>query len=490
LIFQWNLWESGSEATGLRGGYPDPTVLSVLCSVCGHWRNIALDTPMLWRNIQVRRRTPWLRHCMRQSRSVTLNILFLATTPFVSAASSLWDERYRIRELIISDATRGTVELIEMLLHNSMPALEVLEIDPLFDEHPILALGDDPRALPALKNLRLDDIRLDWQRSGLAMRNLRNLELMGDFWGNKQPSFRLFMRCLQGCPELEYLYFYSVLPVIYCGRQLAEDGPVPVVSLPNLESITFKRCLDFQAHDVYHILDNLMLPDSASIEVHARRTQVGPAASPPHRYIDYVPRGATFALRLQNVEKVDIYAPSRLVFETESGGETKIDLEDGASARIDYANEQRMQDMCTLLAGASVSNFANRALHVSQDTWARVFRLFPGIQDLTLTASPYVGEYVPGQITAALDALRRDGAGLCELNVVEIEHGEWSPELFDALIEALQARANRGFMPLSELHMEIIGRDVDDPEKVAMHEAYMDRLGELVEPSSGVHYED
>ncbi|KAH9895686.1 hypothetical protein C8Q73DRAFT_789494 [Cubamyces lactineus] len=102
-----------------------------LRSVCQHWNQFALSTPILWRRVSVYKSSQWLELCLRNSRETTMDVVFYEQQFPAADLCLLLPHTYRLRTLKFQ--TRISAEWMPVLLEilqGDLAALEILEYFP------------------------------------------------------------------------------------------------------------------------------------------------------------------------------------------------------------------------------------------------------------------------------------------------------------------------------------------------------------------------
>ncbi|KAH9932683.1 uncharacterized protein BXZ73DRAFT_89869 [Epithele typhae] len=198
------------------GDDEDSITLSNLMLVCRYWRDVAIDSPMLWTRVLMGTHQSTDRAILKLDRSRTAPLYVcldfsprmehgtVSTESIVTAIDlvrpAIW--RWKAFHLIVPSRPQAHAALSRC--KDQAPQLEVLSIrvaHSMQEDHyskPPLPIFE--RATPRLRASSFTSFNFGWDIALLS--NLRVLKL-GGYWNGFSPSVDVVLQTLRACPHLE-----------------------------------------------------------------------------------------------------------------------------------------------------------------------------------------------------------------------------------------------------------------------------------------------
>ncbi|KAI0831783.1 hypothetical protein BC628DRAFT_1311209, partial [Trametes gibbosa] len=228
--------------------------------VCRHWRDIALDAPVLWTRIALKH-PEGVRTFLDRSKALPLNVsLSTDQLPIVATVRSLTAEIHRTRVLKVCIPPSLALDVVAKKLMKATPQLEELWIEKLpaprgvRRPHPS-ALLDYPvefDGAPLLRSLSLRGMNLPYLPKGpSALTNISLEELL--------PSPSVLLDLLERSPSLERLRIHGAFNV----QEIWSARRVELSYLKVLEMHTFPPV------GIATFLPSVVLPKETNVSVFA-----------------------------------------------------------------------------------------------------------------------------------------------------------------------------------------------------------------------------
>ncbi|RPD54637.1 hypothetical protein L226DRAFT_464458 [Lentinus tigrinus ALCF2SS1-7] len=204
----------------------DSITLSNLMLVCQYWRDVAVNSPMLWTRVMMGTHHSTDRAILKLDRSKTapLHICLdfsprmehgtVSTESIVTAMDlvrpAIW--RWKTFHLIVPSRPQAHAALSRC--KEQAPQLEVLSVrvsHSMQEDHyskPPLPLFE--RTTPRLRASSFTSFNFGWDPALLS--NLRVLKL-GGYWNGFSPSVDVILKTLRACPQLEELVLRNMSDV-------------------------------------------------------------------------------------------------------------------------------------------------------------------------------------------------------------------------------------------------------------------------------------
>ncbi|KAI0362611.1 hypothetical protein OH77DRAFT_69103 [Trametes cingulata] len=242
-----------------------------LAWVCRYWREIALESHLLWTRLSFSNlRDPGFASVLlHRAHGLDLELAFDTTASDIQRVMALFlDHLHQLRSLSITfllDQSGAVQDLLNM----PMPRLVTLAVGASYpdeaegaSESVVAQLLLDPLAVPSLRNLRITSLRLDAPQRMLS--KLVSLEL-NRFQGDKFASVTdWIIEILENCgPTLQHLTVRYVehWGTIWAGMPNPPQSPLP---FPRLQRLTFRGTTLCYTAELF--LARLRLPDTTCFD--------------------------------------------------------------------------------------------------------------------------------------------------------------------------------------------------------------------------------
>ncbi|KAI0700256.1 hypothetical protein C8T65DRAFT_831628 [Cerioporus squamosus] len=266
-------------------------------STCRRWREVARNTPSLWRVIDVGSTGEALRMGLERTSQATVDVTFHYPATIPSAMETLFKMAHRIERLIVVRLDKNALRALEFLFWRApLPVLKELFMNtvPLATDHeffPVLK----PEFVPSLHVLHITHLRFNW--STPIIQNLRSLYL-GCSPGQDCCRIDDLLRFLEPCNRLEFLKIDQAFPI------RGEDHAKLTIALPQLRDVYF---VADDPRVVYSLLSHIRFNPSVNVDVHMHINLHGPHDPFAHTGIaDVIPSDAGCIPLLQTATHVTL----------------------------------------------------------------------------------------------------------------------------------------------------------------------------------------
>lgn len=197
----------------------DSLMLSTIMLVCRHWRDVALNTPIVWSRIVAGTHHPLSKaFCkLERSKSIPLHICVdfsprvengtVTTESIVRTMDLLRTSVWRWKTFRLTVPNRPQAHAALMRCKDPAPLLEVLSIRVLHSMQEDVYHANPPRAIfegqaPSLTSCSMTSFNFGWDMHLVS--HLRVLKL-GGYWNGYAPSMDTTLAIIRASPYLEEL---------------------------------------------------------------------------------------------------------------------------------------------------------------------------------------------------------------------------------------------------------------------------------------------
>lgn len=125
---------------GSYGNY-QPINTQILCHVCSRWREVALNTPLLWNHISTHAPAESFIERLKRSQQVPIEVN-IPENGAISATLLVLDQLYRIRNLTLTVRHPNVISQLAKLLSQPAPVLQSIQLtveedEPMIDDNPV-----------------------------------------------------------------------------------------------------------------------------------------------------------------------------------------------------------------------------------------------------------------------------------------------------------------------------------------------------------------
>ncbi|GJJ13466.1 hypothetical protein Clacol_007720 [Clathrus columnatus] len=254
--------------------------------VSRHFRNVALNTPVLWSSIHVLDLKPprldYISTCLQRSGSLPVSISLdcedddseykateLPTTPVEDAMGRIKPNMYRLKRFMARFRSFDALHRVMLYLDQPAPQLEALELSEVdfertFDAETLFSPGylSEPLTLfqgniPKLTSVMLDGVHVSWSQC-----NFKNLVVLclGYHTADVRPTYEEFRTIIQNSPSLRELSLQGSSPIF------SEDVSMSSLYEPfPLESLEELRVSDVSSDYASLLISLLRAPNLKSL---------------------------------------------------------------------------------------------------------------------------------------------------------------------------------------------------------------------------------
>ncbi|KAI0655711.1 hypothetical protein C8Q70DRAFT_411106 [Cubamyces menziesii] len=485
--------------------YVAPSSLGAIMQVCSHWRAVALNTPNLWRRVDVYEHVEPLVTALDRSRSKMVDVSLHRASGAQSALPLLAAHSRRLRKLSLhwldDDKDKGELceDLMDQVGQMDLPALEELLVDDGETYWPgevyALELLLDPALLPSLRIVKLDTSYISW--SSMIFSQLRVLHLQEvAVPPEEEVSLSNFLDILAACQSLEELILVYAFPIAFSdfGQGSIPEGPFAgrVVELPKLQLLHLEWDSMWRTPcETYQLLQHLRLRSQTTVRIAVEYDQV---VNPARSLFDVVPRDPTCLPILSTGTSVRVFVDQRNFtrFAVESAlGNRDFTLLLANKNDTDwpewYGVDQQLTDFCTIFAGSPrltrLSIETRGVSTVGLESSLRLLRHLSAIE-VTLGTADALKQLLDALVSpncreeTSSDTDNKNDVIAPHLRTLKLKTLPWHPELSSDIERCLEWRARHG-TELQELYIEAYGRKRDAEGEVELGVQHTRQLGTL-----------
>ena len=429
------------------------TELMKLMLVCRRWRDVALATPALWRTINVGKTSGWmnLKLALMRSGDATIDVSFSSDFS-EDQASILQPNCHRLRSFCLRSYSPYALRII----HNTLPALETLEIhtnpEGMRAEGSYTDLGISHEHFPNLRTLRLAYTIIP--EDPLFYSRLRKLSLTACHF-KVTVSLEQFAQLLTTFTCLEHLELSKFL------QHLSDSGTAePAWPLP--QSLLSLRLFNHIPVHSARFLSRIVIPTTTSLSIKAHMGGVEGLEEQPNTLLAIVPSmpGLTSSLPgLAVVTRARLHIVRWIqhaieCFSTQLGrDEVRVielaptDSTDVIDLRDSMDLSDTLADIVVLLRSAPLTHLEiiGQFTSVGAETWISIFRTFPSLVSLEAGVDETLFD---GLQEVSLASFPEEQVACLQLERICISYGQGDPEspelLFKPLVDYLRCRADKG----------------------------------------------
>ncbi|TFY65839.1 hypothetical protein EVG20_g5253 [Dentipellis fragilis] len=224
--------------------YCAPLDVYKLTHVCRHWKDVALQFPLLWTNIPLHK-AKWASEFLRRSQGAPLSLsLETSSTDLSPAVLATLSETQRLQHLSL----KGPVNVALQRLSTPAPVLEsfTVHFTPIYhygydNTEPIIEPDIFAQDAPKLRRIVARGVGFPWNSP--ILNNLTHLEVHNDSAKSSSPSDRRkprqrpsvvgFFDALRRMPNLTTLILHNSIPTFPAGTAVL-PGAEATVRLPSV----------------------------------------------------------------------------------------------------------------------------------------------------------------------------------------------------------------------------------------------------------------
>ncbi|KAF9491603.1 hypothetical protein BDN71DRAFT_1592196 [Pleurotus eryngii] len=349
--------------------------LNVAC-VCRHWRDIAVNEARLWNTFDLTRtmELDWVKIMLTRSKDASLCIRIPPSGYEPDTVKVVMSQISRTQDLQIYADNPRLWEVLEIVIAHATPnaptRLRSLELRSTSSR---LALDLVRRVFAAVQM----PLMLDLQLYGIALSTIPPMPLLRRFYYHQTvfgfESMAMLLSSLKNTPCLEDLDIGCMFNT--SDEEMIQYGPV---QLPKLKTIS----LTTNRFEYFSLLQCIRYPPSSLVRFESRRA--------PVQIADINNFSGIVAHFASSDVAVDISSISLL---SEAGPELCLRLtawinnDPAFSIRCPVSERDALPlfNLCEMLPASKVRAFRiNNFSSIKRDDWARVFRRFGQVQELTV----------------------------------------------------------------------------------------------------------
>ncbi|KAI0325390.1 hypothetical protein GY45DRAFT_250485 [Cubamyces sp. BRFM 1775] len=233
--------------------------------VCRHWFVVGATSPSLWRWVFATPSLNYMRTALARSKQATITFspgaFYLGEGLMMIAPHA-----HRIGELLLYEVSSADQGMVQLLMRNSMPRLQVLHVNiwqlrghPPTDLAAHQGLSFTPDRFPALRSLSLGSCRLSYSNIWSQLHTLRLRELRQTAAGWTLDDIT---QAVRGCENIVRLELIDVSTVArsHTPTHPPHEDVVPLSKLRNL-------CIKMRPWEVRHILSAVLIPKTANVMI-------------------------------------------------------------------------------------------------------------------------------------------------------------------------------------------------------------------------------
>ncbi|KZT64597.1 hypothetical protein DAEQUDRAFT_769583 [Daedalea quercina L-15889] len=385
--------------------------------VCRLWRDVVVNTPLLWKEIELSRNLHFVELSLARSDFVSINIRLpmqfsdgrtQSQIDFSSIARLLVPRHQRISHMDLSietdDLTPDSRRALSSLLEAPLSSLVSL----CLTTSPSFRLTLRQGHLPSLRSLSLTSVTIDWTilrllpyLTSLTLRNITNPD------DGRAGSVVSLLDLLESCSSLESFTYES--------RKTASEVEIPAHRLVSLPQMRRFHLSGFPA-DILKVTPHLSLPRHAHLSLELFDLKTAEALDNQFPvFLAVLPRDTTYLPALRDVRhvmvwfedaKVIVYADEQRTkfWDSRASKSSEYGLgPEGEEASVmpslcmiyrlsgsesdEYVLENVVRELSTFFP-SSVETLILRGFVniVEPEIWARMLAAFPNIEHLELIA--------------------------------------------------------------------------------------------------------
>lgn len=437
--------------------------------VCRHWKDVISSTPQFWQEVTIRSSPKWLELCLTRCASAPATIVLWHPAWPDATFATLRRFSSSIGAIYVHSDDPDTASLTGLcsFLATSMPALESLSLEGVFDDKAFVDVEISRALVPRLAALHLRNCTAPSDTE--VYRSLRSFLISRSVW---TLSYGQFLETIGRCHAVEHLTLDEDILDLFADQieYLTTDYLaliLPVV-LPRLKFVMLSGKCDV----LFHLLANLHAPQARSFELTNRLDddESGPLvtrliAPDPHLRIPFLSSPHTLSLSCWDG------APFKLRLQCGPEGHALFSVNYGMVHNEFWPGNANLQPnlaaVMDIFPVASVDTLEVKGNlgAVTVETWQRVFQTFSSLRTLRPKGWGTLDALWLGLSRATTSSLKYGGAMCCpslsEIGMEDTHHdfpsGLFFPAaltLFDVVRGTLRARADRGAR-LKKLEMHL-----------------------------------
>ncbi|KAH9886938.1 hypothetical protein C8Q73DRAFT_668912 [Cubamyces lactineus] len=460
--------------------YVAPSSLGAITHVCSHWRAVALNTPDLWRRVDVYEHVEPLTMALNRSRNKTIDVSLHRVAGAQLALPLLTIHSHRLRKLSLhwldDDEDKGKLceDLMDQVAQIGLPALEELLVDDGETYWPgevyALELPLDSGLLPSLRTVKLDTVYVSWNSTIFSQLRVLHLQEVA-VPPEEEISLSTFLDVLAGCQSLEELILVSAFPLAFPDFEQgsAHEGPFlgRVVELSKLRSLHLEWDGTWKTPcETYQVLQHLRLRPQATVRI---AIEYDRAVDPTRSLLDVVPRDPTCLPILTTATCVREFVAQRnftqFVVESATGnGDFTLLLANKKDTDWPkwYGVDHQLADFCTIFADAPrLTQISIETEGLSTAGLESSFRLLRHLTTIEVkigasdTFKRLLGALASSSCRekTSSDTDGKHDVVAPQLRTLVLKTTLWHPELLSDIERCLEWRSQRG-TKLEDLHIE------------------------------------
>ncbi|KAI0363940.1 hypothetical protein BV20DRAFT_1125941 [Pilatotrama ljubarskyi] len=453
-----------------------------LTQVYTHWREVALDTPELWRHMDAGPSLRPLELGLLRSRNRMVEVGVHEWRTAEKAILLLLPHVHRLRKLSLhllpdEDASIEVIEAVtKKVCLTDFPALEELciniDYEPSDDEYAWL-IPLRPACFPALRLVRLRWAYLPWDSALLEQLRVLHMEEVALDRGDRL-SLDAFLATLERCQSLEELRLFWAFPVHFPNQNAVPDSD-RIVILPKLRFVHLGwDPVWTRPSEIYQLLKHMRLPPQASLNVVVDYCfDQWDLNADARTLLEVIPQDPDSLPILKEATSLRLSAceppfPATYYLVTTDGG-VSLDLTLKPNWVIHqnawtFNVDDQLAAFCTIFA--HTRSLTTLSIATDLYTVAGLKAAFRALGELSVIKAEYTSADALEQLLCALTTPVAADSPLGppvvpKLRTLRIKTLPWGPDLLPTIDRCLEWRANRG-TELSRLHLEAYGRPVDE----------------------------
>ncbi|KAG9223480.1 hypothetical protein CCMSSC00406_0006972 [Pleurotus cornucopiae] len=345
--------------------------LNVAC-VCRNWRDIAVNEARMWNTFELMgMHLDWAKTMLTRSKDASLSIHFFPLRYEPDTVKLVMSQISRTQDLLICADNSRLWEVMEIAIAHATPdvptrlqSLVLCNISPLASEsmHRVFTAVQMP-------------LILDLQLYGIRLPTIPPMPLLRRFYYDQNSfgseSMATLLSSLQNTPCLEDLDVGCTFDA--SAEEMIHYGPV---QLPKLKAISFRT----NRFEYFSLLQCIRYPPSSLVRFKSKRAPVQLADI--NNVSGIVSRFASsdVAANINSISLLNEGGPG-LRLTAWISNVPALDIHCPISER----DTLPLFNLCEMLPASKVRTFRiNNFASIKRDNWARVFRRFEQVKDLTV----------------------------------------------------------------------------------------------------------